>query len=115
MRIGLMLGGGDAVETQIQQVVDAEADGFDTVWFGQVFAVDVMTVIAMAGPRTSRIEIGTSVVPTYPRHPFVMAQQAMTVRAATGGRFTLGIGLSHAQVIENMWGMSYEKPARHMK
>jgi F420-dependent oxidoreductase-like protein len=69
----------------------------------------------MAGPRTSRIELGTSVVPTYPRHPYVMAQQAMTVQAATHGRFTLGIGLSHAPVIEGMWGMSYDKPARHMR
>jgi 5,10-methylenetetrahydromethanopterin reductase len=118
MRIGLMLGdvvGGGPLEATVQEVVEAEDDGFDNVWFGQVFGLDVMTVIAIAGQRTSRIEIGTGVVPTYPRHPFVMAQQALTVQAATGGRFTLGIGLSHHTVIESMWGMSYEKPARHMR
>jgi F420-dependent oxidoreductase-like protein len=109
-----MLGGG-SVEPVLQQLVDAETDGFDNAWLGQVFGLDVMTVIAMAGARTSRIEIGTSVVPTYPRHPFIMAQQAMTTQAAMGGRFVLGIGLSHQPVIENMWGLSYEHPARHMR
>jgi len=116
MRIGVMLPDrAPSVDAVVDAVVDIERDGFDSAWFGQVFTWDVMTVAALAGPRTSRIEIGTSVVPTYPRHPFVMAQQAMTVQAATHGRFTLGIGLSHAPVIEQMWGMSYEKPARHMR
>lgn len=117
MRIGLMFGdapGGTLGDT-VQQIVDAERDGFDNVWFGQVFGSDVLTVIALAGEKTSRIEIGTAVVPTYPRHPYVMAQQAMTVQSAINGRLVLGIGLSHQPVIENMWGMSYDKPARHMR
>lgn len=117
MRIGLMHGdaGNATVEQMVQQVVDAEDDGFECAWFGQIFGADSMTVIAMAGARTSRIEIGTSVIPTYTRHPWAMAQQAMTVQAATKGRFTLGIGPSHAIVVENMWGMSYDKPAKHVK
>ncbi len=117
MRIGLMLGdaGNSTVEQLVQQVVDAESDGFPCTWFGQIFGADSMTIIAMAGARTSRIEIGTSVIPTYTRHPWAMAQQAMTVQAATKGRFTLGIGPSHAVVVENMWGMSYEKPAKHVR
>ena len=114
MRIGIMHGDGPIADT-VEQIVREEADGFDNVWFGQVFGVDAMTVIALAGARTSRIQFGTGVVPTYPRHPFVMAQQAMTVQAATNNRFTLGIGPSHQVVIENMWGMSYEKPARHVR
>jgi F420-dependent oxidoreductase-like protein len=99
----------------VEQVVAAETDGFDTAWFSQIFGADSMTVIAMAGPRTSRIEFGTAVIPTYTRHPWAMAQQARTVQAATGGRFTLGIGPSHHIVVENMWGLSYEKPARHVR
>ena len=91
--------------------VDAERDGFDNVWFGQIFGADALTVIALAGEKTSRVEIGTAVVPTYPRHPFIMAQQAMTTQAATGGRFILGIGLSHQIVIEGMLGLSFDKPA----
>ncbi|MEX0750926.1 MAG: TIGR03564 family F420-dependent LLM class oxidoreductase, partial [Dehalococcoidia bacterium] len=116
MRIGIMLPDRAAsIGAIVDSIVDVETDGFDAAWFGQVFGSDVMTVIAMAGARTSRIEIGTSVVPTYTRHPWVMAQQALTVGAATQGRFTLGIGLSHAPVVEGMWGLSYEKPARHMR
>ena len=54
-------------------------------------------------------------MPTYPRHPVALAQQALTAAAATGGRFTLGIGLSHKIVIEDMFGLDYSKPARHMR
>ena len=117
MRIGLMHGdaGNFTVDELVQQVVDEENDGFDSAWFGQIFGADSLTVMAIAGTRTSRIELGTSVIPTYTRHPWAMAQQAMTVRAACGGRFVLGIGPSHHVVVENMWGMSYEKPARHVK
>ena len=115
MHIGPMLAGSGTIEEQVQQVVDAENDGFDAVWFGQIFNADVLTVIAIAGQRTHRIELGTSVVPTYVRHPFAMAQQAMTVQAASGGRFVLGLGLSHKPVVEDMWGLSYEHPARHMR
>ena len=116
MRIGLMLpDSGASLDAVVQSVVDVEADGFDAAWFGQIFGADVMTIIALAGQKTTRIELGTAVVPTYPRHPFVMAQQALTTQAATDGRFTLGVGLSHAPVIEGMWGLSYDKPARHMR
>jgi F420-dependent oxidoreductase-like protein len=118
MRIGLMLGditGGGTVSEQVEQAVQAERDGFDTAWFGQLMGVDALTIIALAGPRTSRIELGAGVMPTYGRHPYVMAQQALTVRAATNNRFVLGVGLSHQVVIETMWGLSYEHPARHMR
>jgi F420-dependent oxidoreductase-like protein len=112
-----MMHGGDAapLEERIQRLINDENDGFEQAWFGQVFDMDSMTVIALAGQRTSRIRFGTSVIPTYPRHPFVMAQQALTTAAATGNRFDLGIGPSHHVVVENMWGMSYEKPARHVR
>ena len=115
MRIAVFFGGTNDVQGQVDAVVEAEQDGFDGIWFGQIFGPDVLTVIAMAGQKTSRIELGTSVVPTYPRHPVLMAQQALTAQAATGGRFRLGIGLSHKPVIEGMWGMSYERPAVHMR
>ena len=61
------------------------------------------------------IRFGTAVVPTYPRHPVMLAAQALTVQAASGDRLTLGIGLSHQMVIENVFGMSFDKPARHMR
>lgn len=115
MKVGLFYGGGQDVESHVQGAVDAENDGFDSMFYGQIFGPDVLTCIAMAGQRTKRIQFGTSVVPTYPRHPHAMAQQALTVAAATGGRFSLGIGLSHAPVVRGMWGLSYDRPAVHMR
>ena len=117
MRIGLMHGddGSRTIEQHVNDAIQEEADGFDVSWWGQIFGADSMTIIAAAGLRTSRMEFGTAVIPTYARHPFAMAQQALTTRQATGGRFTLGIGPSHHVVIENMWGMSYDKPARHVR
>ncbi len=117
MRIGLWIPADDSrpLDETIERFVKAEKDGFASAWTPQVFGPDALTVLALAGRATSRIELGTSVVPTFPRHPFTLAQQAMTVQAATGGRLALGLGLSHQVVIEGMWGLSYEKPARHMR
>jgi F420-dependent oxidoreductase-like protein len=117
MKIGLGHGdtGAQTLEEQVEQIVAEEKDGFEQAWFSQIMGGDSLTIIALAGVRTSKIEFGTAVIPTYPRHPFTMAQQVLTVQAATSGRLTLGIGPSHSMVIENMWGMSYEKPARHMR
>ena len=119
MRIGLMLGDNSvergSVEALVAEVKRAEQDGFATAWFPQIFGIDAMTVLAVAGTQTSTIELGTAVVPTYPRHPVAMAQQALSVQAASNNRFALGIGLSHQIVIEGMFGLSFAKPYSHMK
>jgi F420-dependent oxidoreductase-like protein len=94
---------------------DLEARGFHSVWMANIFGLDAITAQAIVGRETKRIELGTAVVPTYPRHPLAIAQQAVTTQAACSGRFALGIGLSHKIVIENMMGLSYDKPARHMR
>lgn len=118
MRIGIMSTAVQSPDAGLEAVVaeakKAEADGFHTLWAPHIMGLDAMTALAIAGDATSRIELGTAVVPTFPRHPHAMAQQALTVAAAAAGRFTLGIGLSHKIVIEDMLGLSYEKPARHM-
>src|SRR4029450_235911 len=64
---------------------------------------------------TAVVSFQTAVMPTYPRHPIAMAQEAMTANAATRGRLTLGIGLSHRPTIEDVMGLSYAHPARHMQ
>jgi 5,10-methylenetetrahydromethanopterin reductase len=119
MRIGLMVGAtdgpGGAIDGLIAAVKRDEAAGFPNVWMANIFGLDAINALALVGRETSRIELGTAVVPTYPRHPFALAQQALTTQAASHGRFALGIGLSHKIVIENMLGMSYDKPARHMR
>lgn len=119
MRIGIGIGdisGKPAtIDDIVAQVQQAERDGFSTGWLANIFGMDAMTAIAIAGRASQRIELGTAVVPTYPRHPMAMAQQAMSTQAATGGRFALGIGLSHQVVIEMMFGLSFAKPFTHMK
>jgi 5,10-methylenetetrahydromethanopterin reductase len=115
MKLSIFHGGRMDVDSHVQGAAAAESEGFDSYWYPQTFGPEVLTVIALAGQKTSRIEFGTSVVPTYVRHPTIMAQQALTVQAATDGRFNLGLGLSHAPVVENMWGLSYERPAIHMR
>ena len=96
--------------------VQAAADaGFPSAWVPQVFGLDALTALAVAGREVPKIELGTAVVPTFPRHPMVLAAQALTTQAASKGRLTLGIGLSHQMVVENMWGISFDKPARHME
>ena len=72
-------------------------------------------MLAVVGQNVPGIELATGVVPTYPRHPIMLAAQALTVQAATGGRLTLGIGLSHQIVIENVFGQSFDRPLRHMR
>jgi len=119
MRIGLMAGATAASGNTLQAIVDyakmAEERGFDSVWLANVFGIDAVAACGFGGWETSRIEFGTAVTPTYPRHPTALAQQAVTTSVACDGRFTLGIGLSHKLVIEDMLGMSYDKPAAHMK
>jgi F420-dependent oxidoreductase-like protein len=117
LRLGMFIGASGApwdIFGQIGQVVQAEKDGFDSFWFAQVAGYDALTVIAMAGPETERIEIGTAVVPTYTRHPNVMAQQALTANSATKGRLALGIGPSHRPGIERL-GLSYDRTAQHVR
>jgi F420-dependent oxidoreductase-like protein len=97
---------------QLQQLADA---GFAHAWASQIFGPDALTLLAAAGAQVPGIEFGTGVVPVYPRHPMMLAQQALTVQLATNNRLLLGIGLSHQVVVEGMWGISFEKPARYMK
>jgi len=103
------------VDDVIEEAKQVEADGFDSYWAPQIFGHDTLTTLAMVAREVPRIELGTAVVPTYPRHPMALAQQALTVNAVADGRLCLGIGLSHQVVIESMMGMSFAKPVRHLR
>jgi F420-dependent oxidoreductase-like protein len=102
----------DGIVAQARTLAEA---GMKSLACSQIFGYDAMTLLSLVGAEVPDVELMTAVVPTYPRHPIVMAAQALTAQAATGGRFTLGIGLSHQIVIENMYGFSFERPARHMR
>ena len=117
MKIGIFGGAVNdgTVDDVVAEARAAEQDGFASYWAPNIFGHDALTALAIVGREVPRIELGTSVVPTYPRHPHAIAQQCHTVAAASGNRLTLGIGLSHKVVIESMLGMSYDKPVRHLR
>jgi len=118
MRIGVGLQDptGPAPMTALREELQRAADeGFASAWMSNIFGVDALTALAVAGSQVPGIELGTAVVPTYPRHPAALAQQARTVAAAVDGRLVLGIGPSHKIVIEDMFGYDYGKPILHMK
>lgn len=118
MRIGIF--GGDVAATgtiddHVAAARQAADEGFTGFWLPQIFGYDALTVLALIGREVPGIELGTAVVPTYPRHPAALAAQAVTANEAADGRLVLGIGLSHQIVIEMMYGMSFAKPLRHMR
>ena len=120
MRFGILSGAvpaaaGGAIDAAVAHAQQLESQGFATLSMANIFGLDAIGTLTVVGRETRSIELMTGVVPTYPRHPFAIAQQALTAAAASGGRFSLGIGLSHRIVIEDMLGFSFDKPARHMK
>ena len=123
MRIGVSLPDPSGPDAQgrppLGQVCDAlrraADDGFPSAWINNVFGLDALTALAVAGSQVPGIELGTAVVPTYPRHPAALAQQALTVAAATDGRLTLGVGTSHEIVVRHMFGYDFGKPVEHTR
>lgn len=117
MELGIFSGAvnNGTLDDVVAEAALAERDGFAAYWVPNIFGLDALTSLAVVATSVPRIELGTAVVPTFPRHPHAMAQQAHTVAAASGNRLTLGIGLSHKVVIENMFGLSYDKPVRHLR
>jgi 5,10-methylenetetrahydromethanopterin reductase len=115
MRYGLRIDTGQPLPQVIEQVQRMADAGFATAASSQIFGYDALTMLALVGQSVPGIGLATSVVPTYPRHPVMLAAQALTVQAATGGRLTLGIGLSHQIVVENVFGQSFDRPLRHMR
>lgn len=117
MRIGIYRG--DASSGPIDKLVaaarDAAGAGYASFWIPQTMGMDAMTALAVVGREVPDLELGIAVVPTFPRHPIVMAQQALTTQSITGGRLTLGIGLSHRPIIEGSYGYPFERPLRHMR
>jgi 5,10-methylenetetrahydromethanopterin reductase len=113
--VGLGARADSTIDGLVARAKQMEALGFHGIWMPTAFGFDAITALAVVGRETPRLEIGTAVVPTFPRHPVVMAQQALTAQACIGGRFTLGIGLSHKVMMEDQLGLPYEQPARHMR
>jgi F420-dependent oxidoreductase-like protein len=117
VRIGLMIGPGrgryrEKVATLVADARAAEEAGFTSIWVPQIpNDFDALTAAALMGRSTSRVELGTAVMPVHSRHPVAMAQQALSTQAACEGRFTLGLGPSHHWIVQDMLGLPYARPA----
>ena len=114
-RVGLIVDGANAAAA-VKTIVAAEDVGVRQIWMAQPPNLpDALTTFAAAAAKTSTINLGTSIVPTYPRHPLVLAQQALALQDLAPGRVRLGIGPSHRFIIENMYGLQHSKPLAHLR
>lgn len=93
----------------------AQQSHASTLWLAQIWRYDALTLIPALAQIAPDVEFASGVVASYLRHPMTLASQALTVNLLTKGKFTLGVGLMHKPLIEGMFEMSFDKPARHMK
>ena len=119
MRIGIngssLIAIGAPLAQMVDHAVEAEAAGFSSYWLAQLAVPDALTAIAVMGDRTSTIELGTAVIPTWPRHPLMLAAQALTVQEAIGNRLALGNGHAHKSSVESTLKIPFATPAKHME
>lgn len=99
----------NAVDDVVGQARRAAAAGVRSAWFGQVFSYDAITLATVVGREVPEISVGVSVVPLAGRHPLLVASQAQTAQAATGGRFTLGLGLGAPAFSEPVFGVPNDR------
>ena len=121
MRLGVMIGAerGDMAR-KVAKLLDDIAVGREARARHRVDAAGAqrlrrLTMVALMGAHTSRIELGTAVVPLQAQHPVALARQALSAHAMTGGRLALGVGPSHHWIIRDMLGLPYEKPAAYTR
>ena len=105
-----------SIEAIVEDAAKAAADGFSSYWLAEhpTGGFDALTVLSVVGQRVADIELGTAIIPTYPRHPLALAGQVLTIRSLLGDRLTLGIGLSHETMMAQL-GIGFEKPIRHLR
>ena len=114
-RVGLVVDGTNAAAAT-KTITAAEAAGVQQIWMGQPpWSPDVLTTLAAAATKTFTVRLGTSIVPTYPRHPFILAQQALSLYDIAPGRLRLGIGPSHQAIIEGIYGLPQTTPLAHLR
>src|SRR5690349_5484838 len=114
-RVGLVVYGTDAMAAAA--AIGAAADaGVRQIWMTQgTPAPDTLTIFAAAAMQTTSVRLGTAIVPTYPRHPLALAQQALALNDLAPGRLRLGVGPSHRPTIEGIYGIPMKSPLEHLR
>jgi F420-dependent oxidoreductase-like protein len=112
MKLGLQMGywGAQPPANALEQVVEAERLGYDSVWTAESWGSDALTPLAWWGSHTERIRLGTDLIQLSARQPSATAMAALTMDHLSGGRFVLGLGVSGPQVVEGWYGMPFTKP-----
>jgi 5,10-methylenetetrahydromethanopterin reductase len=107
--------GRSPVDAYVGELARARDEGFSRVWTAQLpYEPDLLVTLAVALREVPDINVGTGVLPIQVEHPMAMAQRALTVNLISGGRLTLGLGLSHRAVTERVWGVPWDRPIRRM-
>lgn len=103
------------IDATIANLAMLRDEGFKRVWMSQLpYEPDLLMILAIALHEVDTIEVASGVVPIQNQHPMQMAQRALTLSLASGGRFTLGLGMTHQAVTEGMWGIPWDKPVRRL-
>ncbi|MGZ5395041.1 MAG: TIGR03564 family F420-dependent LLM class oxidoreductase [Mycobacterium sp.] len=114
--VGLSAGVASPVDSLVDNLTKIRDEGFRRVWMAQMpWDADLTTVLGIAFREVDGIEIGSAVIPIQSQHPMQLAQRALTLSLISGGRFKLGIGMSHRMVTEGMWGVSWDRALRQMR
>lgn len=109
-------GGRSPIDATVETLAQLRDEGFRRVWMTQMpYEPDLLTVLAVAFREVDSIEVGTGVIPIQNQHPMLLAQRALTLSLISGGRFLLGLGMTHAAVTEGMWGIPWDKPVRRLR
>jgi 5,10-methylenetetrahydromethanopterin reductase len=115
MALGCFVSTGKSLDRAVERVKLAEELGYESVYVTQIAGRDALTVLTVYAVNTTRIRVGTGVLPIYTRTPATMAKTAATIDELADGRLTLGLGVSHRPVVEGWYGQTIDKPVAEMK
>ncbi|MCL3994725.1 TIGR03564 family F420-dependent LLM class oxidoreductase [Streptomyces lavenduligriseus] len=115
MTIGVALSHLNSIDTTVRLAREAHGAGLTSAWFGQTFSYDSPTLAAVVGREVPGLRVGTSAIPVFGRHPLIVASQAQTAQAATGGRYHLGLALGTKHLTETGFGIPYERPIARLR
>lgn len=118
MTVGLALNAADAanqIDATVQLATEAAQAGLRSAWFGQTFGADSPQLAAIVGREVPGLEVGTSAIPVFGRHPLPVASQALTAQAATHGRYHLGLALGSKFLTEGGFGLPFERPVARLR
>ncbi|KAB2351722.1 LLM class F420-dependent oxidoreductase [Actinomadura rudentiformis] len=106
---------GNAIDTAVARAREASEAGLRSIWSGQRLDADAIALAGFIGREVPDVTVGTSAVPIFARHPILVASQAHTSQAATGGRFQLGLGLGAGAFVEPVFGVPYDRPIARLR